>query len=621
MLHLKLVSAAALILTTVQAGSLPHGVRFLSGPINGLLINGKVLVYGDPARQTKNVAYVLFTEARRDAVWAGTPLVANGARSIVPERERPLFEDPAAFWAAYEKARFHDYSQVNTKVLRAPVRVARAVRGGDVLDLDGVRVQVIDTPGYTPGAVSYWIETGGKRIACTGDLIYGDGQLFDLSSLQDAIPATKTRGYHGYAARAGDLIESLRKIATRKPDVLVPARGPLIEDPQRSIERLIARLQMLMASHFATDALRWYWGEESLRIRSGKVLDGRAVNSMRMAKQRPLPDWVQPIGNSRLLMSRTGAAFLIDAGFKGASPKIDELMAAGKVRAVEGMWITHYHDDHTDYAQALADRLRCPIYYTARMDDILRNPAHYRMPCLTANPITSGKPQPDGARMRWREFWLTFFDFPGQTLFHGGLLVERDGGGALFFVGDSFTPSGIDDYCLQNRDFLREGAGYLYCLDILERLGDEVWLVNQHVEPAFRFSSAQYTRMRAELKKRMATLKELAPWPDINYAVDENWAAIDPYGTTVRHGGRVTLHLRIMNHSPKTETYGVKWNIPPGWTMVQTQAALTVPPRREGIASAVFSAQSAGLHVVTADIEFAGRRLREWTEALIRVEP
>jgi hypothetical protein len=67
-------------------------------------------------------------------------------------------------------------------------------------------------------------------MACVGDLIYGDGQLFDLSSLQDAIPETKTRGYHGYAARSGDLIESLRKVAAWKPDVLVLLFGTKIED-------------------------------------------------------------------------------------------------------------------------------------------------------------------------------------------------------------------------------------------------------------------------------------------------------------------------------------------------------------------------------------------------------
>ena len=36
-------------------------------------------------------------------------------------------------------------------------------------------------------------------------------------------------------------------------------------------------------------------------------------------------------------------------------------------------------------------------------------------------------------------------------MYHDGLLVKKDGGESVFFVGDSFTPSGIDDYCLLNR--------------------------------------------------------------------------------------------------------------------------------------------------------------------------
>jgi glyoxylase-like metal-dependent hydrolase (beta-lactamase superfamily II) len=608
------ILSALLAAASVQAAALPASVRFLPGPVNGMLIGDKVLVYGDPTSRVKNVSHVLFTHARRDVVWAGAPLVRGGAAAIVPHNERALFENPASFWEAYEKQRFHDYSQVNTKVLREPMRATRAVRAGERLDLDGVAVEVIDTPGYTRGAVSYLIETGGKRIAFTGDLIYGDGQLIDLSSLQDAIPESKTRGYHGYAARAGDLIESLRKIAARNPDILAPARGPLIDKPKPAIERLIARLQSLLASHFATDALRWYWGEESLRIRSRKALDGRPVDSMLMAEQQPLPSWAQPIGNSRLLRSRTGAAFLIDAGYKGLHAKLDGL------KALDGIWITHYHDDHTDHAQALADRFRCPVYFTSRMAEVLERPSQYRLPCLTANPITSGKPQPDGARLRWHEFQLTFFDFPGQTLYHGGLLVERDGGDSLFFVGDSFTPSGIDDYCLQNRDFLRDGEGYLYCLDVLARLRQDVWLVNQHVEPTFRFSAEQFARMRAELKKRMAILKELAPWPELNYAIDDSWAAVHPYGSEAPAGEPLRLELRILNHSPREETYRLSWNLPEGWRVVVADRSVSILPRKEGVARVVLMPAGSGLHVVTADIEFAGRRLREWSEALVRVK-
>ena len=479
----------------------------------------------------------------------------------------------------------------------------------------------MDTPGYTRGAVSYLMEIGGKHIACTGDLIYGDGQLFDLSSLQDAIPEAGTRGYHGYAGRAADLIGSLRKIADWKPDILVPARGPVIENPRQSIEKLIARLQALMASHFATDALRWYWGEDGLRKRSKKVLDGRPVDSMPMARQRPLPDWALALGNARLLVSRTGAAFLIDAGYQKLSAKVAKLKVAGQVKSVDGIWITHYHDDHTDQTQALAEYFRCPVYFTTRIADVLEHPSRYRLPCLTMNPITSGKPQRDGIRMRWQEFQFTFFDFPGQTLYHDGLLVEKDDGESLFFTGDSFTPSGVDDYCLQNRNILRDGEGFLYCLGVLERLRKDVWLVNQHVDPTFRFSAEQFARMRVELKKRIAILTELAPWPDPNFAIDESWAAVRPYGTSVHKGERVELAIHILNHSPRTETYRLKWNVPHGGKVVRADRTVTVPARREGVARVKMLLDGAGLNVVTADVQFAGRQLREWTEALVRVEP
>jgi len=255
------------------------------------------------------------------------------------------------------------------------------------------------------------------------------------------------------------------------------------------------------------------------------------------------------------------------------------------------------------------------------MTEVLEQPSHYRLPCLTSNAIRTGKPQQDGTQMRWHEFKLTFFDFPGQTLYHGGLLVERDGGEALFFVGDSFTPSGIDDYCLQNRNFAREGQGFLYCLGVLERQRNDAWLVNQHVEPTFRFSPEQFTRMRAELMKRIGILRELAPWPDLNYAIDESWAAVRPYRTEVRKGEQVSVQIHILNHSPRAESYRLHWNLPPGWRLGKADRNVAIPAREEGVGRAVFEAESVGLHVVTADIEFADQQLREWAEALVRVDP
>jgi hypothetical protein len=167
------------------------------------------------------------------------------------------------------------------------------------------------------------------------------------------------------------------------------------------------------------------------------------------------------------------------------------------------------------------------VLYSNKIQDIVEDPGRYRMPCLTTNPIT-GEVKGEADSWQWREFRMASYFFPGQTLYHGGLHIERESGEKIFFVGDSFTPSGTDDYCLQNRNFTGEDEGYLYCLRLLEKLGGNPWLINQHVLPMFRYDAARVDRMRLELRRRARLLAELTPLPHANYAVDESWARIYP---------------------------------------------------------------------------------------------
>jgi glyoxylase-like metal-dependent hydrolase (beta-lactamase superfamily II) len=594
---------------------LPNGITFQRGAANIVTIGASTAVYGVPLARPR-VSRVLLTHARRDAISGVTAKSASNIAFVAPAAERELFEKPESFWNALEKDRFHDYAQLSTKVPVQPLPITQAVSDGDVLEEGSSHIRVISTPGFTRGAVSYLIETGGKRIACTGDLIYGDGQILDLYSLQDAVPEAKARGYHGYAARAVDLIASLRRIAAAKPDVILPARGPAIDNAAVAIDRLISHLQSFLASHFEVDALRWYWGDENHRIRSRAV--ERTMEIMPMAEQTKLPADILAIGNSRLIISRSGAAFLVDAGYSKLLPELRRLRDNGEIKSLDGIWITHYHDDHTDYVNDVAAEFRAPVYFTAGMTKVLENPGAFRLPCLTTRAIPVSDAKRDGETLRWREWQFTFWNFPGQTLYHGGLVARRDNGDTILFAGDSFTPSGMDDYCMQNRDILRSGEGYEYCLRKIAKL-DHPWLINQHVEPMFRYSDAQISRMERELEKRSATLKQLSPWPDINYMVDESWARIYPYGSDVKAGDTVELQLRVLNHAPDQMKYRVNWNIPSGWTLVDSDQSVTLVGRQEGTLRAQFKAGSPGLSVVTADVSFAVRDLKQWTEALVRV--
>jgi glyoxylase-like metal-dependent hydrolase (beta-lactamase superfamily II) len=157
---------------TGSSGSLPPGLTVVSGPVNGALIErgGKLLaIYGDPSGRN-SAEMVLLTHARRDAVWAARDLVGRGARVVAPEKETGALTDPGKFWEDFKHKRFHDYSQQSSKMPVEPMAVSRRVKAGDVVDWSGLSIRVLDTPGYTRGAVSYVVELGGKKVAFTGDL-------------------------------------------------------------------------------------------------------------------------------------------------------------------------------------------------------------------------------------------------------------------------------------------------------------------------------------------------------------------------------------------------------------------------------------------------------------------
>ncbi|MEF2071391.1 hydroxyacylglutathione hydrolase [Consotaella aegiceratis] len=55
----------------------------------------------------------------------------------------------------------------------------RAAKGGDVLDVGGIRVEVIDTPGHTLGEISYYLPEAKALFAADALFSLGCGRLFE----------------------------------------------------------------------------------------------------------------------------------------------------------------------------------------------------------------------------------------------------------------------------------------------------------------------------------------------------------------------------------------------------------------------------------------------------------
>ena len=603
-------------------------VRVLCGAVNGVLLerNGKMLaIYGDPRKEPASADTVLFTHHRRDVVWAGRTLVAAGAKAVVPAGELADFTEVGTFWLGFAQKRFHDYTHKSTKVLGEPMTVAKTVRGGEALTWEGLSIRVLDTPGYTRGAISYLIDLDGQRLAFTGDLIYGDGKLLDLYSLQDAIPEAKMMAYHGYAARLADVIASLNGLAAERPTLIVPCRGPVIRNPAAAIAALISRARAFYTNYLSIDAHHYYSGEERFQVKARRVLGPEAKFAwMPSAKTRePLPPWIVPIDNARLILAADKTGFLVDCGSQRIIEELNKLRTTGRLTSIEHIFVTHYHDDHTDQVAKAAKLFGATVHASRENRDVLLNPGDYRLPCLTTESIQITGHSESGSRWRWKEFELTLYYFPGQTLHHDALLVKKDSGEQIFFIGDSFTPSGIDDYCMLNRNFLHEGTGYLACLELIRRVAPDALLINEHVSPTFRFSVRQLDEMRDVLKKRRGLLQALLPWDDPNFGLDEGWARFHPYAPKVCPGETARLSLRVRNHSPTKQTFMIKPHLPAGWTLSSAvPIAIPVPAREEGAVELVFVVPEdarSGILLLTADLSWGDWELREWAEAMVTV--
>jgi glyoxylase-like metal-dependent hydrolase (beta-lactamase superfamily II) len=578
-----------------------------------------LVLYGDPQNKHPRADMVLATHARRDVTFA----VPSSAELIVPADEAHLFTNPQAVWQnIYTTRRLHDYENQGTHFPLTAFPRVRPVKDGEIIQWQGLPIEVLSTPGFTRGAVSYSFRDKGQRIIATGDLIYAGGKLLDLYSLQDAIPDLKVRGYHGFASRIAQLNQSLRRILSLRPDVLIPAHGPRITNPQQQIELLLNRLAAVFANYLRTDAYRWYFGPENYAARARRILGDQPPQGLpySQAIEKTLPPWLRAITNARLVISSSGEAILIDCGSQRIIDQLKTWQAEGVFKTLRAVYVTHYHDDHTDFAQAAANHFQAELWSSSEQSEILMHPERFRMPCLTPNPIPGLKPWRDLETRDWHEFQLQNFHFPGQTLYHGALLVTPKSPNAsrVLFVGDSFTPSGVDDYCLLNRNLLHPRQGLLYCLSILESMPD-AFLVNQHVEPLFRFSPAQLTQLRQSLEARIPLLADLFPFDNPNYGIDEQWFRLSPYVQKVKSGQPFTIEATVLNHSPRDQRFRIHLHGP----TKSPHATLTVKSGEESKLQFACQAPAnrTGLTPISASIAFADWNLPHWAEALVELLP
>jgi glyoxylase-like metal-dependent hydrolase (beta-lactamase superfamily II) len=565
---------------------------------------------------------VLYTHYHRDQCSGAPRLKKAGAKIDVPASEAQWFAGATQFWLEADSI-LNDRMNFRPEimVLRESLETDRELQSGETLHWEGISIRVLATPGHTDGSLTYLVDVDGKTVAFSGDLIYGPGQIWNFYSLQKGFRGMAT-DYWGFGGTVSKLLQSADVLLAQHPSLLIPSHGEVMHDPKSAITSLKDQMNSFMVNYFNLAAWRIYARMGLASFKDGDTSPAPMSPLFPPLPPVRLPPWLHRIeagGTSHYIVAEDKSIFLFDCGFAPVVGALDKLAKSGEISGIDAIWISHYHDDHNTSVNTVRKKYGCKVYVQKEMQDILENPLAYCMPCLFTEGIHIDHALSEGEVVHWKGYKLTAYYFPGQTLYHDGLLVEHDGT-RVFMTGDSFANWGIDDYCSYNRNFVgKDGeiAGYNRCLKLLHQLNPDL-LCAAHWGPV-PVTREHLQKSMDLLHQRDEMLRHLIPWDDPNFGLDPYWISAYPYRQSILPGQRVTLEVRVYNHADSPREASAELRTPPGW-QVESGGSARISPHAEGtIRLAAVAPERPPLRreVLGLAVYFGDRNLGEFAEAIV----
>jgi glyoxylase-like metal-dependent hydrolase (beta-lactamase superfamily II) len=560
------------------------------------------------------VTDVLLTHHHRDQAQGLPKAVAHGARIWVPPSERELFDQVSAHWQQRELYNYYDlrqdrFSLVEDVPVTGPVSEYQTRRYG------AFDVTALPTPGHTLGSVTYLVDLAGRRLAFTGDLIYGPGKVWSMAALQWSY--SEVEG--AYAS-----VLSLYELRRRAPDLVLPSHGEPIDAPGVAFDLLETRLRAFVDSRRETP-----WNPSEQYHHPFEALSPHLLRNR------------TSFATGYVLLSDTGNALLIDFGLDMIAgypvgddrssrrpwlPSLSALRTDFGVDRVEVAVPTHYHDDHVAGFNMLREVEGTEIWSERSVADVLAVPSRYDLPCLWFDPIPVDQVLEAGRAVRWHEYELTVYPLPGHTLYAVAIAFEVDGR-QVVATGDqqsgTWRPGGhggepeILNLQYKNRfridDFVASAALY-------RKLAPDL-MISGHWAP--REVDDAYLDLLATKGEELARMhRDLLPLSDVDFDAEGVGAWIRPYQAITAPGRPFVVEVEARNPFPNTAEVTIRMVVPEGWQAEPAEASAKVPGRATDTLAFVITSPLTGTcrrARLAADLTVGDRHFGQHAEALVDV--
>ncbi|MCX7420855.1 MAG: MBL fold metallo-hydrolase [Planctomycetia bacterium] len=572
----------------------------------------------------KRVEWLLLTHHHREQCQGIHRLDRKVTKVAAPKAEQALFEKPTEFrkWFPTLGDAYSVYGASYVRPQQTPILLDHALEAGKPFSWRGHEIQCLDTPGHSPGSMTYVIRHQAKAIAFTGGVVHDGAKMttwFD------------TEWDYGFAKGIDALLKSIDLLIEQKLDIALPSQGPTIQNPQSQLTTYREKLAAFRQSY----------------VRGYPVFDSKEQDRDSISKPTavPLISQVTPHlyklshktqgKNFAMIVSDSGHGLILDAGLFSKA-MLEEIIVGMRahlgLKEIDAFWISHMHGDHFLLGPTLKEKYGAKAWTLDRIVDKCEHPRRYDYAALVSaygdgfDGMKIDKGFRDGETIEWEGYKIQIDWMPGQTEFGCCLWLEIDGK-RIAFTGDNLfgnpadiKQNGHEAVVARNSAIFEEGylLGSKYLKDLKPDIvmGSHSYVMH---EPADFLS-----RYHEWSKEIVQHYRELLPDSDYEYLFDPYWVSAYPYRVDFSQNNVQQVTVTVRNFRKSAQRHHIELKLPPGMTAEPAVLEGTINGRSRQSYPVKLSVNRdvvpSGVQIVPFDITLDGKRYGELFDFLIRAK-